>query len=86
MNTRDSPVDNDRLANSASSGQAMPAARDEVAAREPSSQEQLHRLRADFVNFRRRVSNISEQAANDRTSDNSTYGGRSLRSVHPRSC
>jgi molecular chaperone GrpE len=69
MNTTDSLLDNQRLANVASSEHAISVARDEVGAHEPNLQEQLHRLHADFVNFRRRVGNISEQAANDRTSD-----------------
>jgi molecular chaperone GrpE len=43
--------------------------RDEVSGEGANTQEQLHRLQADFINFRRRVNNIAEQAANDRAAE-----------------
>ena len=66
MNTNDSSRDNPTVATFASTDPAISVAPDELATNRPHLQEQLHRLHADFVNFRRRVSNIGEQAANDR--------------------
>ncbi|MGH9627490.1 MAG: nucleotide exchange factor GrpE [Bryobacteraceae bacterium] len=43
--------------------------RDELSGAVRNLQEQLQRLQADFVNFRRRVSNIADQAANDRSAE-----------------
>ena len=43
--------------------------RDELSGAVEDVQEQLQRLQADFVNFRRRVSNIADKAADDRAAE-----------------
>jgi molecular chaperone GrpE len=49
--------------------ESVSVSRDELSGAVGNVQEELQRLQADFVNFRRRVSNIADQAANDRAAE-----------------
>jgi molecular chaperone GrpE len=65
----DTPLLDTTVNGGGSQRDAAAVSRDEVSGESASTQEQLHRLQADFVNFRRRVSNAAEQAATDRAAE-----------------